>query len=112
MLMKRWRENPTVPIRCFRATRRCHGIFGGTPRKLGTSAAHHLGLAAAFLSLRSAGQSGQWQLEDARFLPMRSKRPDSFHADTLIDFGGCYSSHRVTEPHSISCDWGRCLQIW
>lgn len=111
-LMKRWRENPTVPMRCFRATKRCHGIFGGQRRKLGTSAAHHLGLSAAFLALKAAGQSQGWQLEDARFLPMRSKRPDAFLGDSLIDFGGCYSSERILQLHSISCNWGRPLQVW
>jgi hypothetical protein len=111
-LMKRWKETPTMLVTCFRANNRCHGIYGGQRRKMGPFAAHHLGLSAVYVALRRAGKAEGWQLEDGRFLPRRSKRPDAFLGDVLIDFGGCYTARRIRELHAIACEWGRPLQIW
>lgn len=111
-LMKRWRRHRTMLITCYRASKECHGIFGGKRMKLGVSAAHHIGVASVYIWLATQKAVEGWRLEDSRFLSPRTKRPDAFLGDILIDFGGCYSVRRIWELADIAQDWGRPLQIW
>lgn len=111
-LLKRWFRQPTTIITCYRASRECHGIFGGRRKKLGVSAAHDLGLSSVYLSLVIDRMADGWRLDDSRFLSPRTKRPDAFLGETLVDFGGCYTARRIRQLHTIACDWGRPLQIF
>lgn len=93
----RWNRTETEPMTAYRASPSAHRLFGGRVCKLGTSAAHHLGVAGIFLALRASGQQQDWCLEDARFLARGSKRPDAFLGSILLDFVGHYQPRRVRE---------------
>lgn len=110
--MTRWKSTPTEPMTCIRASRRAHGLFGGKPTRLGTSAAHHLGVAGIYLALRERGEAGSWRLEDARFTPQRAKRPDAYLGTRLIDFAGCYGAGRIRELHELAVAAREPLEIW
>lgn len=111
-LVARWVWAPARPVRAYVATRKAHGVYGGTPQKLGVQAAHHLGVAEIWLTLREQGRLDGWRLEDGRFTPQRDKRPDAHLGETLIDFGGHYGPARVRELWTLASEGERPIEVW
>lgn len=110
----RWNRTETVPLTAYQATRAALGLFGGTRCKLGTSAAHHLGVTQIYIALqrRTPPAVDGWRLEDGRFLPRRDKRPDAFLGQTLLDFLGHYGPHRLRELWSMAYESSRPIEVW
>jgi hypothetical protein len=110
--ISRWNRTETEPMTAYRASPSAHRLFGGRVCKLGTSAAHHLGVAGIFLALRASRQQQDWFLEDARFLARGSKRPDAFLGQTMLDFLGHYGPHRLQELYQMAVESQRPLEVW
>lgn len=107
--ISRWNRTETEPMAAYRATSAAHRLFGGRQQKLGTSAAHHLGVTATFLALKD---TQDWQLEDSRFLHRRDKRPDAFLGQTLLDFLGHYQPSRIRELYHMAIESCRPIEVW
>lgn len=112
----RWNRTETLPLSTYRSTRRALGLFGGHVHKLGTSSAHHLGVAAIYLALlESTPQSlAQWQIENSRFLARGTKRPDAYLGPTMLDFLGHYQPRRLREIWRMGYESEpqREVQVW
>ena len=120
----RWRKRAIRPCTVWIATETAARQFGGVGRgvlKHPAQATHDLGVSAVWLRLSEiAPQWAQaWCGEDVMAHTRRGEKlPDAFivdsaqHVTGVIEFGGGYDAHRVTEFHEDCVSRHLPYQLW